>query len=178
MFYVPFHDYFPKIAEKETRTAFVLNDPDLPSGDYSFIDTYCDDPDCDCRRVIFYVISSATRKPMAVIAYGWEDKRFYAKWFGDNDPEMLNDLKGPALNVGSPQSKYAPALLKLVKELIQDKAYVERLKNHYALFKAHIKKTKGVKSPARSANIIGRNDPCPCGSGKKYKKCCLGKLRA
>ena len=23
---------------------------------------------------------------------------------------------------------------------------------------------------------IGRNDPCPCGSGKKYKKCCLGKL--
>ena len=23
----------------------------------------------------------------------------------------------------------------------------------------------------------GRNDPCPCGSGKKYKKCCLGKNR-
>ncbi len=24
---------------------------------------------------------------------------------------------------------------------------------------------------------IGRNDPCPCGSGKKYKKCCLNKLQ-
>jgi len=24
-------------------------------------------------------------------------------------------------------------------------------------------------------NKLGRNDPCPCGSGKKYKKCCLGK---
>jgi len=24
---------------------------------------------------------------------------------------------------------------------------------------------------------IGRNDPCPCGSGKKYKNCCLGKDR-
>ncbi|MEA4884978.1 MAG: SEC-C metal-binding domain-containing protein [Clostridia bacterium] len=24
---------------------------------------------------------------------------------------------------------------------------------------------------------IGRNDPCPCGSGKKYKKCCLNKPR-
>ena len=24
-------------------------------------------------------------------------------------------------------------------------------------------------------NKIGRNDPCPCGSGKKFKKCCLGK---
>lgn len=23
---------------------------------------------------------------------------------------------------------------------------------------------------------IGRNDPCPCGSGKKYKKCCMGKM--
>ena len=22
---------------------------------------------------------------------------------------------------------------------------------------------------------IGRNDPCPCGSGKKFKHCCLGK---
>jgi len=22
---------------------------------------------------------------------------------------------------------------------------------------------------------VGRNEPCPCGSGKKYKKCCLGK---
>lgn len=28
-------------------------------------------------------------------------------------------------------------------------------------------KTKSVK--------VGRNDPCPCGSGLKYKKCCLGK---
>ena len=23
------------------------------------------------------------------------------------------------------------------------------------------------------AEKIGRNDPCPCGSGKKYKKCCM-----
>jgi uncharacterized protein YecA (UPF0149 family) len=22
---------------------------------------------------------------------------------------------------------------------------------------------------------VGRNDPCPCGSGKKFKKCCMGK---
>ena len=27
------------------------------------------------------------------------------------------------------------------------------------------------KSPLRSSKI-GRNEPCPCGSGKKYKKCC------
>ncbi len=23
---------------------------------------------------------------------------------------------------------------------------------------------------------VGRNDPCPCGSGKKYKKCCINKI--
>jgi uncharacterized protein YecA (UPF0149 family) len=26
--------------------------------------------------------------------------------------------------------------------------------------------------PSGSSHKIGRNDPCPCGSGKKYKKCC------
>ena len=26
--------------------------------------------------------------------------------------------------------------------------------------------------PVRTEPKIGRNDPCPCGSGKKYKKCC------
>jgi preprotein translocase subunit SecA len=28
------------------------------------------------------------------------------------------------------------------------------------------------KEPAMVAKKVGRNDPCPCGSGKKYKKCC------
>ncbi len=31
---------------------------------------------------------------------------------------------------------------------------------------------KNKKSPARTEKIAGRNDPCPCGSGRKYKKCC------
>lgn len=25
----------------------------------------------------------------------------------------------------------------------------------------------------RSAHVVGRNEPCPCGSGKKYKRCCM-----
>ena len=43
-----------------------------------------------------------------------------------------------------------------------------------------VSKTKltneGGKEPAKKTpkrvNKIGRNDPCPCGSGKKYKQCC------
>jgi SEC-C motif len=30
--------------------------------------------------------------------------------------------------------------------------------------------------PRRELAKVGRNDPCPCGSGKKYKFCCLTKL--
>lgn len=35
--------------------------------------------------------------------------------------------------------------------------------------------TRGVVcgySPVGSTKRIGRNEPCPCGSGKKFKKCC------
>jgi hypothetical protein len=32
--------------------------------------------------------------------------------------------------------------------------------------------------PSVVSHKIGRNEPCPCGSGRKYKQCCLNKLRA
>ena len=31
------------------------------------------------------------------------------------------------------------------------------------------------KQMARKPPKVGRNEPCPCGSGKKFKKCCLTK---
>jgi len=30
----------------------------------------------------------------------------------------------------------------------------------------------GRKEAVAAGKKVGRNDPCPCGSGKKYKKCC------
>ena len=35
------------------------------------------------------------------------------------------------------------------------------------------RKQRTVKAPPK----VGRNDPCPCGSGKKYKHCCLNKYK-
>ncbi len=35
---------------------------------------------------------------------------------------------------------------------------------------------QAIRQPERHDNKVGRNDPCPCGSGKKYKHCC-GMLR-
>lgn len=34
---------------------------------------------------------------------------------------------------------------------------------------------EGDGAPLRAESKVGRNDPCPCGSGKKFKKCCEGK---
>ena len=36
---------------------------------------------------------------------------------------------------------------------------------------ARLNPAKYINLPVRSEKV-GRNDPCPCGSGKKYKKCC------
>jgi len=33
----------------------------------------------------------------------------------------------------------------------------------------------GPAGPAKKKQKVGRNDPCPCGSGKKYKRCCMEK---
>ena len=35
----------------------------------------------------------------------------------------------------------------------------------------NVNKTENTK--AKNSNHIGRNDLCPCGSGKKYKNCCM-----
>jgi len=43
---------------------------------------------------------------------------------------------------------------------------VEHLQQH----SAKLRKVSAGTKPF--VNKIGRNDPCPCGSGKKYKKCC------
>ncbi len=46
------------------------------------------------------------------------------------------------------------------------RSYQERLKPGGGVKGQTIRKAVG-------ASPIGRNDPCPCGSGKKFKKCCM-----
>src|SRR5271165_4552175 len=50
------------------------------------------------------------------------------------------------------------------------------LMNAYEYFRKEREGDLGVDAPEsrRNASKVGRNDPCPCGSGKKYKKCCGG----
>ena len=41
---------------------------------------------------------------------------------------------------------------------------------------AKVPEREKKQEPVRKGETIGRNDPCPCGSGKKYKKCCGANL--
>jgi len=139
--YSPFHNHFPEIAERETRTVIVLDRLkfDLPPAQYSFLEMFCDEPGCDCRRAFFSVVSSIQKDIQAVIAWGWETREFYVKWMGDDDPVIMRGLIGPALNLASPQSNFAPALLDLFRNvLLEDAAYVDRIKRHYAMFRQKI----------------------------------------
>ena len=139
--YAMFFQHFPEIAERETRAIRILQR--LPSGlapgEYSLLEMFCDEPGCDCRRVMFSVVSSRTKNVEAVVAYGWEPRDFYVNWMGDDEPAVIDDLQGPVLNLASPQSKQAPAILELIKTVVlQDQAYVERVKRHYALLRERV----------------------------------------
>ncbi len=138
--YAPFIEYFREIAEKETRSIDILRDDDVvPKGTYGLVEMYCDDPDCDCRRVFLQVFDWEKRKSLAYIAYGWESKEFYRKWLRMDNATVIQELQGPILNDGSPQSKYAPAFLKLVNDVVlSDPAYIERIKRHYQIFKEKV----------------------------------------
>lgn len=53
--------------------------------------------------------------------------------------------------------------------------YNQLKKRHEKLKKIYLNCRRKHYSPPQSVTDqkVGRNDPCPCGSGKKYKKCCL-----
>ena len=63
-------------------------------------------------------------------------------------------------------------------ELIEIKEVIIHLENPK---KYEIKFNKSLEEMEKSfeqfqrEKKVGRNDPCPCSSGKKYKKCCLDK---
>ena len=149
--FAAFHDYFPEVAHRETRSITIPpgSNLGLPPGDYGFLEMYCDEPGCDCRRVLFYVMARNRMGVQAIIGWGWEDVDFYARWIRHGEKSAAGKMKGPALNPGSPATELAPALLELVRNvLLKDPAYVERIKRHYAMFRERIdrpRKRKGGK---------------------------------
>jgi hypothetical protein len=135
---VPFYNKYPDLAVNQTRTVFIRGRDDLPDGEYGFIELYCDDVDCDCRRVIINIMTPTTGPNVwATINYGWESLEFYEGWMRNKEEAV--GCKGPTLDPLNPQSRYSGVLLRLFEYLLTDEKYVERLKRHYELFKSAIR---------------------------------------
>ena len=143
----PFMKRFPEQGARETRSVIVPHKEDLPSGEYGFIELYCDEPNCDCRRVVVTVLRPETGwKSWAVINYGWESVKFYKKWAGAPAGDR-SEWQGPDLDPLSEQTPYAPALLNLFKWLLESPDYVERLKKHYRLFRTAVDEEYAQRNP-------------------------------
>lgn len=153
--YEPFYERFRELAFMETRSFTIAGDrPYLPADEYALLEAYCNDENCDCRRVFFNVVSRKHQAIMAVVTFGWEDESFYRKWYGGRNDELarmaVDEMVRLGLNSASLQSDIAPSLLAPIREVLQDPAYIARLKWHYQTFKEKVDpKHFGKASAAR-----------------------------
>ena len=60
-------------------------------------------------------------------------------------------------------------------QLLQNSQSPEDMKEHELKFFREMNIDPTSKQLARGR--VGRNEPCPCGSGKKFKKCCFQKVK-
>ncbi len=60
---------------------------------------------------------------------------------------------------------------KLADEKARDETDLEAL-DKFLLSDLAPAESMRPSEPLRRSAKVGRNDPCPCGSGKKFKKCC------
>ena len=82
-----------------------------------------------------------------------------------------NGKVDPRVVLMANQEPYNPNPLPLE----QDDPELADLLKWYCNLPAHIRKRMGGLETVEAPPKVGRNDPCPCGSGLKYKKCC-GKI--
>ena len=101
-----------------------------------------------------------TQNTIALIDYTW------SKPISIHNPTL-----GPQF-IGSRLAK--AGLEEFKKLLVNDGKIIAKLKNSYIVTREEHPHPELQKATAiQKTTKVGRNDPCPCGSGKKYKKCCL-----
>ena len=151
---VKFYQMFPDIGKKATRVLTTFNDPKLGSDTYGFIEVYCVDPDCDCRRVILNVVRQSDSKHLATV-----------NWAFDKDAEDPR----PFLDRLNVQSELSDALLKMVGVTLENKEYVQRLERHYRMVK------EAVAVPDHEIHQILKGMPWK-GEGENKKALYVGAL--
>ncbi|MFA6091909.1 MAG: SEC-C metal-binding domain-containing protein [Elusimicrobiota bacterium] len=89
-------------------------------------------------------------------------RQFFRHW---KDPAFLRQMQAVAARMKAEGVD--------VKDQAAVKAWIE--KNQKSILSGELAKPVEAPKPqtvVKSGPDIGRNDPCSCGSGKKYKKCC------
>ena len=145
----PFGERFPQLGAREARALIVTGRPDLPDGEYGFLEFYCNEPRCDCRRVMVLVVRPETgwKKVWATLNYGWESEEFYHRWAKAPVEDRFH-WQGPFLDPLGAQTSYAGALLDVFKLMVQTPDYVERLQRHYQLFRSTVEDECNQRNPA------------------------------
>ncbi len=103
----------------QVRTVSIKQSSQLPDGEYSFIDTYCNDSECDCRKTMIQVMLN--EKLVSIINYGWEPQIFYENWMGDDtEDELMPKMHGASIDISSPNLVSENAILALFNSLKND----------------------------------------------------------
>lgn len=119
----------------QVRTVQIARSPQLPDGEYRFIDMYCTDPHCDCRKTMIQVMHEG--RLVSLINYGWEEPEFYRKWMGDD--ESVAPMAGPSIDIVSPDLVNRAGVLSLFRALL-DEQWKAMFRRHYRLVKERIEK--------------------------------------
>ena len=150
---IPFHSLLPELAQREVRCIHLGPVPGvapasgLSAGEYAFLEFYCEDLECDCRRVFFQVIARHRQdQVLASINYGWEKESFYRKrlpW----DPDAPRQIVRGSLDPINAQSEHAEELLELFQQHVLDEPYRLRLRRHHQLFRDELRRRQSIQAP-------------------------------
>ena len=96
--------------------------------------------------------------------------------YASHDPVVAYKEEGFAMFEAMIQAIREETIRRMFLVQIRTNQEVKREKVAKETGTAAATKTAVKKQPVRTADKkVGPNDPCPCGSGKKYKKCCMQK---
>ncbi len=113
----------------QVRTVSIKQSPQLPDGEYSFIDSYCTDLGCDCRKAMIQVLHNG--KLVSVINYGWESAKFYENWMGNSAKDnSMPKMHGASIDITSPDHISTDGILALFNALLND-IWIAKFKRHY-----------------------------------------------
>ena len=96
--------------------------------------------------------------------------------FASHDPVVAYKEEGFAIFEAMIQASREETIRRMFLVQLRTNQEVRREKVAKETGTAGAQKGMVKKQPVRNAaKKVGPNDPCPCGSGKKYKKCCMHK---